>query len=78
MKDAGILGGDIVAVDRSVEPKSGDVVIALLGSDVTIKYLDLANGAPRLLPANDDYSPIALEADSQILGVVVGSVRKYG
>lgn len=78
MKDAGILQGDIVAVDRSREAKNGDIVIASLEGDVTIKYLDLANVSPRLLPANEEYPPIVLEADSQILGVVVGSVRKYG
>lgn len=77
MKDAGILQGDIVAIDRSREAKNGDIVIASLEGDVTIKYLDLTGASPRLLPANTEYSPIALEADSQILGVVVGSVRKY-
>ena len=48
------------------------------GSDVTIKHLDLSTMPPRLLPANENYSPIPLGADAQILGVVVGSVRKYG
>ncbi len=78
MKDAGILEGDVVAVDRSVEAKTGDVVIAMLGGDVTIKHLDLSTTPPRLLPANENYPPIPLDADAQILGVVVGSVRKYG
>lgn len=77
MKDAGILQGDIVAVDRSREAKNGDIVIASLEGDVTIKYLDLTGASPRLLPANETYPPIVLAADSQILGVVVGSVRKY-
>lgn len=77
MKDAGIVGGDIAVVDRSREAKNGDIVIASLEGDATIKYLDLTGVSPRLLPANAEYSPIALEADSQILGVVVGSVRKY-
>lgn len=77
MKDAGIVGGDIAVVDRSREAKNGDIVIASLEGDATIKYLDLTGASPRLLPANAEYSPIALGADSQILGVVVGSVRKY-
>lgn len=78
MKDAGILPDDIVAVDRSREAKNGDIVIASLNGDVTIKYLDLTDASPRLLPANAEYAPIPLETDSEILGVVVGSVRKYG
>lgn len=78
MKDAGILGGDIVAVDRSVEAKDGDIVIASIEGDATIKYLDLSLPSPRLFPANENYSPITLGPDAEILGVVVGSVRKYG
>lgn len=77
MRDAGIVEGDIAVVDRSLEPKNGDIVIASLGGDVTIKYLDRTSGIPRLLPANPDYSPLPLSEGDEILGVVTGMVRKY-
>lgn len=78
MRDAGIVEGDIAVVDKSVEPRDGDVVIAALGGDVTIKTLELREGSVRLMPANPDYRPLRLSEGDEILGVVTGVVRKYG
>lgn len=55
MEDAGICHGDIAVIDRSVEPHDGDVVVAYINEEFTIKYLDLKNrnkGYIELRPAN--------------------------
>lgn len=52
MIDAGICEGDILIVDRSVEPRSGDIVLAFLHGDFTIKRLVIADGVPELHPEN--------------------------
>lgn len=77
MRDGGIIEGDIVLLDRSLVPKNGDIVIASLEGEVTLKYFEKRSGILRLLPANPDYSPIIVRGSCEILGVVVGSVRKY-
>lgn len=78
MRDAGILDGDKVLVDRSVAPRDGHVVIAVIDSEYTLKRLSIEFGIVELRPANPAYKPIRL-ADGQQLevwGVVAGVVRK--
>ncbi|GGY13217.1 LexA family protein [Paludibacterium paludis] len=72
MRDAGIQDGDLLLVDRSIEPKSGKVVVAVLDGDVTVKRLDVTGDRVRLLPENPEYSPIDVPPDSSFLiwGVV--------
>jgi repressor LexA len=72
MKDAGILDGDIVVVRRQPRAESGDVVVALVGDEATVKRLHLKRGRIELHPANDAYEPIVPEScDVKILGKVV-------
>jgi repressor LexA len=72
MKDAGILDGDVVVVRRQPRADSGDVVVALVGDEATVKRLHLKRGRIELLPANDAYEPIVpLPSDVKILGKVV-------
>jgi DNA polymerase V len=77
MIDAGIFSGDILVVDRSIEPIHGDVVIACVDGEFTVKELALK---PKicLLPRNSAYNPIEIAADSQleIFGVVTNVVRR--
>lgn len=77
MEDAGIIEGDIVVLDRSIMPKNGDIVIASLEGDVTLKYFEKNDGVLKLVPANISYQPIIVNGPCEILGVVTGSVRKY-
>ena len=66
MMDAGICDGDIAVIDRSVQPEDGDVVVAYINNEFTIKFLDLKNkknGYIELLPANKDFKPIMIKAD---------------
>ena len=82
MIDVGLLPGDKVVVDRSKTPAIGDIVLAVVDREFTIKILDYgANKMPRLMPANSsgDYRPIYIRPDMQfeIFGVVTGSFRRF-
>ena len=78
MRDEGILDGDLVAVRRSPEARDGQVVIARLDGELTIKRLQLRDGTLRLLPRNPDYPPIdvAPGQDFAIEGVYCGLLRE--
>ena len=73
---AGILPGDLVVVRRQPEARSGEIVVALLEDEATVKTLSLKDGHIWLLPENPDYEPIDGTGCS-ILGKVVGVVRRY-
>jgi DNA polymerase V len=82
MIDVGLLPGDKVVVDRSKTPGIGDIVLAVVDREFTIKILDYgANKMPRLMPANSSgvYKPIYIRPDTQfeIFGVVTGSFRRF-
>ena len=75
MIDAGMNDGDVLVVDRSVEPSIGQIVLAEVDGEFTVKYL----GQNQLIPANTKYKPLAF-GDGQtvvIIGVVIGSMRRY-
>ena len=78
MKDAGILDGDLVAVHRTPEVRSGQIIVARLEDEVTVKRYRQEGSTVWLLPENDEFSPIRVDLKEQsmvIEGVVVGLVR---
>lgn len=77
MTGAGIFDGDILVVDRSLSPASGQIVIAELDGELTVKTLELSGGRVRLLPANPAYRPIDVGELQrfEVWGVVTGVVR---
>ena len=82
MTDAGINDGDIAIIDRSVEADDGDVIVAFVNKDFTIKYLDLthkADGYIELRPANKNYRPIRIDDsdDFEVWGVVVWTIKSW-
>ncbi len=77
MTGAGILPNDMVIVDRSETPKSGDIVIAEVDGQWTMKYLRKRGDNVMLLPANPKYKPIKPKNELKIAGVVTAVVRKY-
>jgi SOS regulatory protein LexA len=77
MSGAGILPGDMVIVDKGQTAKSGDIVIAEVDGQWTMKYLRKRGGSVMLLPANPKYKPIKPETELKIAGVVTAVVRKY-
>ncbi len=77
MIDAAIQEGDLVIVERKNEPKDGDIVIAQVDGDWTMKYLRKKGGKVYLEPANKKYKPIFPENDLTIAAIVKGVIRKY-
>jgi repressor LexA len=77
MKDAGILDGDLLAVHRSAEARSGQIVVARIGDEVTVKRLRRRGAQIALMPENDDFEPIAVDGATPfaIEGVGVGLIR---
>lgn len=77
MVDAGILEGDLVVVEHQSSTKAGDIVLAVVDGELTVKTLSVdAQGAPVLLPANAAYPTIVPSGSLEILGVVVSVVRR--
>jgi len=79
MQGAKLYAGDILIVDRSLEPKHNDIVIAVLDGELTVKRLFRQGGIVRLCPANPRYPIITVTPDQELLiwGVVTGSVRQF-
>lgn len=80
MINAGIVEGDKVIVDRSLNARSKDIVVAVVNGEYTIKRLFKSSSKVELRPENPAYQPIVFKEGSEleIWGVVVGVVRRYG
>ena len=77
MRDEGIFDGDLIGVHRTTEARNGQVVIARIDDEVTVKLLKIGQGRIRLLPRNPDYAPIEVQPgqDFAIEGLYCGLVR---
>ena len=78
MRDAGILEGDLLAVHRGHEARSGQIVVARLSDEVTVKRFRRRGHTVQLLPENPDFAPIELDLrrDSMTIeGIAVGVIR---
>ena len=79
MCDAGILDGDTVVVERGAPAKAGDIVVAIVDGDFTVKCLDIdKSGKFFLRAANANYPAIYANGSLEIYGLVVGQFRRYG
>jgi DNA polymerase V len=67
MIGAGIHDGDILVVDRSVEPREGDVVIAALGGELTVKRYEVRGGRPCLVPEAEGHDPIPVREGQELI-----------
>lgn len=77
MIDAGIHEGDKVIVDQKAAPQMGNIVVAVVDGDYTVKYLDKSkDGKIILQPGNPKYQPIVPQNEMAVFGKVVGVVRK--
>ena len=76
MLKAGILPDDLVVVRRQNTAVNGEIVVALLGDEATVKRLSRRSGHVWLLPENDAYQPIDGD-EAQVLGKVTAVVRQY-
>ncbi|MBI5659626.1 MAG: LexA family transcriptional regulator [Nitrosomonadales bacterium] len=77
MTGAGILPGDTVVVEKRAAANVGDMVIAIVDNEFTLKTLGREKGKFVLIPANPAYPVIRPKGDLEIFGVAVGQFRKY-
>lgn len=81
MRDAGILDGDLIAVHRQSEVRNGQIVVARVQDEVTVKTFRRKGPLVELLPANPDYEPIVVDMREEPLaieGIMVGLIRQDG
>ncbi|AHF78848.1 Transcriptional repressor protein [Sodalis praecaptivus] len=78
MKDIGIMDGDLLAVHKTQEARNGQVIVARIDDDVTVKRLKRQGNIVELLPENSEFSPIVVDLRQQELtieGLAVGVIR---
>lgn len=77
MRDEGIFDGDLIGVHRTREARSGQIVVARIDEEITVKLLKIGQDRIRLLPRNPDYAPIEVRPDQDfaIEGLYCGLVR---
>jgi repressor LexA len=80
MIEAGIMAGDYVVVRHQDRANAGEIVVALVGEEATVKYYRPREDSVELVPANPKYEPIVVaeESDFRILGTVRGVIRTIG
>ncbi|MFC5568572.1 transcriptional repressor LexA [Lysobacter yangpyeongensis] len=77
MRDEGIFDGDLIGVHRTTEARTGQIVVARIDDEITVKLLKIGKDRIRLLPRNPDYAPIEVlpDQDFAIEGLYCGLVR---
>ena len=80
MIDADVNDGDLIFVRKQMHAERGDMVVALIGEEATVKFFQPERDSIKLVPANSDYAPIVIRKEdflpTQILGKVIGVYRK--
>ena len=76
MINAAILDGDLVIVEKTPVAENGDIIVALMGDEATVKRFYKENGHFRLQPENDNYEPIIVD-ELAVLGKVIALIRNY-
>ena len=77
MIDADIHADDVVVVEKSTSANVGDIVVAIVDNEFTLKRLDRERGRVVLKPENKAYPVIRPKGELEIFGVVVGQFRRY-
>lgn len=78
MIDAAVNDGDILVIDKSLEPQDGDMAVCFVDGEFTIKYIKIEKDVVWLQPANSSYKPIKVTIDNDFLiwGVVTYCIKK--
>lgn len=79
MINAGIMEGDLVIIQPQKEAVNGDIIVALINDEATMKRLSIIDGKIYLIPENENYEPIIIENNEEfsIIGKVIGVFRSY-
>ncbi|MBP7101966.1 MAG: translesion error-prone DNA polymerase V autoproteolytic subunit [Bacteroidales bacterium] len=78
MKDAGINDGDLLVIDKSIEPQTGKIAVCYLDGEFTLKRIKIDKKGVWLMPENSDYKPIKMEENNTLLvwGIVTHVIKK--
>ena len=79
MKNAGIDNGDLLIIDKSLEPKDGKIAVCYIDGEFTVKRIKLDRDCIWLIPENDSYKPIKVTADNDFIvwGMVVHVIKSF-
>jgi DNA polymerase V len=79
MKDVGIFDGDLLVIDKSLEPKNDKIAVCYLDGEFTVKRIKVDNGCIWLVPANTDFQPIRVNEDNDFLiwGIVTHVIKAF-
>ncbi len=79
MIDEGISPGDILVIDRSIEPADGDLAVCCIDGDFTLKRIRLSENKVWLIPANESFDPILVTPDNrfEIWGIVTYTIKRH-
>ncbi|MFV0626188.1 MAG: LexA family protein [Alphaproteobacteria bacterium] len=77
MIDSGVDEGDILVIDKSLEPKNGDMAVCYVDGEFTLKYIKISKNEIWLMPANREFSPIQITSENEFMiwGVVTYSIK---
>ncbi len=79
MKNVGIEHGDLLVIDKSLEPKNGKIAVCFIDGDFTVKRIKIEKEAIWLIAENEKYKPIRVTKDNDLLiwGIVVHVIKSY-
>ncbi|WP_200937047.1 LexA family transcriptional regulator [Flavobacterium sp. Leaf359] len=79
MKDAGISNGDIMVIDKSLEPKNGDIAVCYLDGEFTVKTIMIEKEVVWLVAQNEQYAPIKVTAENELIiwGIVINVIKTF-
>ncbi len=78
MVDAQVYDGDLLVIDKSLEPQDGDMAVCFVDGEFTLKYIKIESQAIYLVPANSDFHAIKITEDDQFMvwGIVIYTIRR--
>ena len=79
MKDLGIDNGDLLIIDKSLEPKNGKIAVCYIDGEFTMKKIKIEKDCCWLIPANDKYKPIRVDKENEFIvwGIVVHVIKSF-
>lgn len=79
MKDLGIHNGDLLVVDKSLEPQNGKIAVCYIDGEFTVKTIKIEDDCCWLVPANENYKPIKVTADNEFMvwGIVINVIKYF-
>lgn len=79
MKNAGIFDGDVLVIDRSLEPQNDKIAVCVIDGEFTVKRIKIEKGIVWLIPENEEFQPIKVTSENEFIvwGIVTASIKKF-